>query len=278
MAAKQQPEIYFHVGLGKTASTYLQYAFFPKLKDVHYVQRTQYRFFDSILRKNEYGKYFFSREFDQQLEAEVSHFAQHYPDTKPIIIFRRHDGWIASQYRRYVKNGSSRSFKAFFDVEQDSGIWPRREVTFRPMLDILEKYFTQKPLVLFYDDLRKDPYAFFDQFAETMGASYDRENISLKSVHRSYNTKQLKVMRRMAKYFFRQDPGWSKIRLFRWLQRRTRLLGCYIILYTALLIPDSWVGEKPLIDPAELKQVRDYFEDDWQALIAYAERMKDMAR
>ena len=150
MAAAQQPEIYFHVGLGKTASTYLQYAFFPKLKGVHYVQRTKYRFYDAILRKGEYEKYFFSREFDQQLEAEVSQFARLYPDTKPIIIFRRHDGWIASQYRRYIKNGSSRSFEAFFDVENDSGIWPRQEVTFRPMLDLLEKYFSKKPLVLFH--------------------------------------------------------------------------------------------------------------------------------
>ena len=150
MAVKKQPEIYFHVGLGKTASTYLQYAFFPKLEGIHYVQRTQYRFYHSILSKNEYEKYFFSREIDQQLEAEVSQFAQHYPDTKPIIIFRRHDGWIASQYRRYIKNGSSRSFKDFLDLENDMGIWHKRDVTFRPMLDILEKYFSEKPLVLFH--------------------------------------------------------------------------------------------------------------------------------
>jgi len=275
MAAKQQPEIYFHVGLGKTASTYLQYAFFPKLEDIHYVQRTQYRFYESILAKGEFDKYFFSREFDQQLEAEVSQFAKHYANTKPIIIFRRHDGWIASQYRRYIKNGSSRSFKAFLDLENDTGIWPIREVTFRPMLDILEKYFTEKPLVLFYEDLRKDPYLFFDQFANTMGANYDRNSISLKPVHPSYNSKQLKVMRSVAKYFFRQDPGWSKVRLFRWLQRRTRLLGCYLILYAALLIPDRWVNQDPLIDPAELEKVRRYFDADWQALKDYADAMKN---
>lgn len=275
MAAAQQPEIYFHVGLGKTASTYLQYAFFPRLKGVHYVQRTRYRFYDAILRKGEYDKYFFSREFDQQLEAEVSQFAQLYPDTKPIIIFRRHDGWIASQYRRYVKNGSSRTFEAFFDVENDSGIWPRREVTFRPMLDILEKYFTKKPLVLFHEDLKKDPYGFFDRIADCMGAAYDRESISLTPVHPSYNEKQLKVMRRVARYFFRQDPGWSSIRPLRWLQRRSRLLGCYLILYGALLVPNRWVSSEPLIDPAALDNVRRYFEDDWQALREYADSMEN---
>lgn len=271
------PEIYFHVGLGKTASTYLQYAFFPKLTGIHYVQRTRYRFYRQILEKGEYDKYFFSREFDQQLEAEVSAFSRHYPHARPIIIFRRHDGWIASQYRRWVKNGYAHSFTHFFDVEKDAGFWPRKEATFRPMLDILEKYFDQKPLVLFHEDLKKDPYGFFDRIAVFMGATYDREAISLKPVHRSYNAKQLKVIRGVARYFFRQEPAWSKVRFIRWLQRRTRLLGCYFFLYTALLIPDRWISDEPLIDPAELEKVRGYFEADWRALQDYAnERMKEL--
>ena len=39
----KQPEIYFHVGLGKVASTYLQHRFFPKLKGIHYIKSTRYR-------------------------------------------------------------------------------------------------------------------------------------------------------------------------------------------------------------------------------------------
>lgn len=271
----QRPEIYFHVGLGKTASTYLQYAFFPKLKGIHYVQRTRYRFYRQILEKGGYDKYFFSREFDQQLEAEVCAFSKHYPYAKPIIIFRRHDGWIASQYRRWVKNGNAHTFEKFFDVENDTGLWPRREVTFRPMLDILEKYFKHKPLVLFHEDLKKDPYAFFDRIAGFMGAAYDRNAISLTPVHPSYNEKQLKVIRSVAKYFFRQDPAWSNVRFLRWLQRRTRLLGCYFFLYLALLIPNRWVSSEPLIDPAAMEKVRRYFENDWQTLRSYAAKMEN---
>ena len=31
-----EKEVFFHVGLGKTATTYLQYQFFPKLRGIHY--------------------------------------------------------------------------------------------------------------------------------------------------------------------------------------------------------------------------------------------------
>ena len=268
--SKKRPEIYFHVGLGKTASTYLQYAFFPKLQGVHYVQRTRYRFYEEILQKREYNKYFFSREFDQQLEAEISQFSKNHPHARIIIIFRRHDGWIASQYRRWVKNGSGLSFEEFFEPGNKNSYWPEREVTFRPMLDIIEKYFEEKPLVLFHEDLKKDAYGFFDQMAHFMGASYDRAAISLDPVHRSYNTKQLKAMRRVAKRLFKQDPQWSKVRLLRWLQRRSRLLACYTVLYGALLIPDSWMSKEPLIDPVSLEKVRSYFEEDWLTLKEYA--------
>jgi hypothetical protein len=113
-----KPEIFFHVGLGKVASTYLQHSFFPQLQGIHYIKTSKYKHSPEIIAKGEYDRYFVSREFDQQLEDEVRWFSGFYPQARPIIIFRRHDSWIASQYRRYVKNGGYLPFKGFFDVDQ----------------------------------------------------------------------------------------------------------------------------------------------------------------
>lgn len=265
-------EIFFHVGLGKTASTYLQYAFFPKLKGINYIQRTRYSRSKDIIRNAPEVNHFVSREFDQQLEQECRWFSADYPEAKTIIILRRQDGWVASQYRRYVKNGGSLSFADFFDVADDKGFWHRKDAEFFPMIQILEKYFEYPPLVLFHEDLKKDPWAFFDTFSNYLGATYDKANISVEPIHPSYSEKQLKVIRSIGKYLFSQDPQWSDNKLVNWLQRRSRLFACYAILYPAKLIPGFLLSSKPLIGPEELAKVRDYYAADWQACHDYAAR------
>ncbi len=263
-------EVFFHVGLGKVASTYLQYAFFPKLKGLRYIQRTKYQKSPFIIKKSSEGRYLVSREFDQQLEEECRWFSSFFPETGVIIIFRRHDSWIASQYRRFVKNGESLSFRQFIDVEEDTGWWKKDDLNFYHKIEIVKKYFPKKePLILFYEDLKERPLEFFNKIAAYTGSTFDQEDISLDKIHTSYNEKQLKVIRSISGFLFKQKPKFSKIRFFRWLQRRSRLLACYLILYPAALIPKSWVSKKPLIDPVELEMVRDYFKEDWEKLRNY---------
>ena len=100
-----QYEIYFHVGTGKTGSTFLQARIFPLLKGIHYIPTNRYHKIFLEIEKYSSTKILISREFDQQLEREVKRFSEKHTNTNPIIIFRRHDSYIASQYRRFVKNG-----------------------------------------------------------------------------------------------------------------------------------------------------------------------------
>ena len=98
-----EKQIFFHVGTGKTGTTFLQYRVFPKLRNIYYIQRTRYKNVKNIIAESDAQKILISREFDQQLEKEIRWFTHTYPDTTPIIVFRRHDSYIASQYRRFVK-------------------------------------------------------------------------------------------------------------------------------------------------------------------------------
>jgi len=265
------PEIYFHVGLGKVASTYLQHRLFPKLQQIHYIPTRKYRQVPKIIAKEKYGRYFVSREFDQQLEREVAWFSSFYSDVHPIIVFRRHDGWIASQYRRYVKNGGHLSFQGFFDVEGDSGLWKRADLTFYTYLEHLEHYFAHRPLVLFYDELREDPWGFFDKIAAYTQTCYDERAISLSKVHTSYNEKQLKVMRKYARTLFGEERQRPDSRtLTGWLKRRGQMLKSYAVLYPAKLVPASFISSAPLINPTELACVREAFTEDWERVKAYA--------
>ncbi len=275
MAAKQPPEIFFHVGMGKTGTKYIQYKVFPFFKGIEYIQRTSYNQAMDIIRKGESPRYLISNEFDQQMEREVKKWAAEFPDIHPIIVFRRQDGWIASQYRRFVKNSYTYTFKEFLDLENDGGYFKKKDLEFYKNIELLEKHFTKKPLVLLYDDLKNEPRKFAKRVADFTDSVFDESRMDLARKHTSYNLKQLRVIRWVSQFVdlrkrrVTQNPVLH--RLFLIMLSTIR----YPILYGALLVPDSWVSKEPIISPEELEGVRKYYEADWEQVLAFAKRNAD---
>jgi hypothetical protein len=270
MSQENRKEIFFHVGLARAASSYLQHRVFPRFKGVHYIPPNQYRHYQQIISGTNSTKYLVSREFDQRLACESRKFSQIFPDARIIIVLRRNDRWIASRYRQFVKNGNTLSFREFYDIDHDKGLWKRSDASMFTRLQTIEKHFHQKPLVLFHEDLSKAPYDFFDKIAMFMDCQYDKERISLKPFHISYSDKQLQIMLRVSKYFFSLDPSYDNYsRWVHWLQRRSRLLACYLILYPAALVPAAWIEREPLIAPETLAKIQDFFAEDWQLCQEY---------
>jgi hypothetical protein len=271
MSQSSSKQIFFHVGLGKTASTYLQYRVFPYFKNIEYIHHLhRYKNAAKIVSKGKSERYLISREFDLQMESEVSKFAAYHPDTTAIIVFRRQDSWVASQYRRFVKNGYAVPFSKFFDLENDKGMFKQIDLKFYHYIEILEKYFTKKPIVLFYDDMREDPIAFFDYIAQQIGVDYDKKDINLKVKHSSYNEKQLKAIMRVSKKVdIRRHHLKRRFYLFN--RFYTNMIR-YSTLFIGKYLSDAYLGTEPLINPDELKAVRDFYEDDWQAIVEYAQK------
>ncbi len=263
-------EIFFHVGLARAASTYLQHKVFPHFRGVYYIPPNHYRRYQDIITRTTAPKYLVSREFDQRLESESSKFAHVFPDARVIIVLRRPDHWIASRYRQLVKNGFALSFPDFFDIEHDSGLWKISAASMWTKIQIIETYFHHTPLVLFQEDLTTAPFEVFDTLARCMGSTYDRERISLHPYHTSYSDKQLAVMLHVSKRLFSMHPTHGNTRWSHWVRRRARLLACYGILYPAALVPAALVRHQPLIAPQTLEKIKDYFAEDWQRCQEYA--------
>jgi hypothetical protein len=265
-------EVFFHVGLGKTGTTYLQYRVFPKLKGISYIQRTRYRDFKYVrpIERGDPGKYLVSNEFDRQLEREARNIHSRYPQAKIIIVLRRQDSWIASQYRRVVKNGYPGSFEEFIDIDHDKGAWERDDLFFHRKLELLEQLFGSKPLVLFQDQLIQDPHGFIGRICEFTGAHYRPESINLNRKHTSYDEKQLKYVRECSQ----RHPRWPRpYPSSYWKRKFVKLLmmpGRYSRLFWGRVVPESKVPEGPLISPESLEAVRAYYADDWQKCRDYA--------
>lgn len=265
------PQIYFHVGLGKTASTFLQSNVFPKLRDIYYLPTNKYHRYRQLLPKKNDQKILVSREFDVQLEYEIASFVKLYPEAKPIIVFRRHDRWIASQYRRRVKNGWHHDFSRFYNLE-NTGIWPTAELDYMGKISLLNTYFKHKPLILFHEDLKENPKKFIEDIAGFMGATCDFNEISLKAVHVSYNEKQMRVIKTFCRKYMPFIPGGKVNKIANLLMFRPWWLFFHIILYAALLIPDKWAPNDPLIPDEELEKIKIHFESDWKELKEYASK------
>ncbi len=269
MESKKDPEIFFHAGLERTGTTFLQQSLFPKLKNIYYIPKKQYKNSDKIIFKTNYDKYLLSHE-NKLLYPEMKKFASKYPNAQIILVFRRHDKWIASHYKRQIKNGYSKNFKEFIDLENNTGLWKKEDLFFLPRIKCIEECFKQPPLVLFHDELKSSPKDFVRKILKITGTE-EHVPIPFKARHTSYTDKELKVRRRV-----NQKPLLKTIKVknkrFKTLRKLYNKTVRYTTLYIARLIPEHFISDAPLIPVTELEKIRDYYAKDWENIKEYAKK------
>ncbi len=261
--------IFFHVGTGKTGTTFLQYKIFPKLNGIYYIQRTRYKKVEKIINSTNFNKYLISNEFDQQLEREVKWFSSIFPQTIPIIVFRRHDSYIASQYRRFVKNGFAGKFVNFFDLENDKGFFKKHDLDYCNQIKILEKYFNKKPIVLIYEDLKENKIEFIKTITKILDVSVDFKKLNLNRKHTSYSEKQLKAVFALSKHINIRKRRVFKNNILHLFWRLYLSSIRYPTLYIAKILPKSFFSSTPLIPKNELEKVQEYYKNNWEECLNY---------
>ena len=257
-------KIFFHLGLSKTGSTFLQQQIFPKLPSIHYIPTVKYRKALDIIPKISDNKILVSREFDQQFEQEIKKFSAQYPDAFPIVVFREPSSWAVSNYKRFVKNGHPISFTEFIDIQKDDGLFKIQDFTYSRYLELLDEYFTQKPLVLLYEDLRQNPQDFINKIADYLVIDIDAKKFNLHPNHVSYSEKSLKLVRKLS----------SKIQFQKQLEVHRKPKGFlynlyaniirYSILYGSNFFPNNWFPQEEFINAKEVEAVKEFFKNEWQ--------------
>ena len=268
MDQKKSPEIYFHVGLGRTGTTFMQRSVFPKFKDIYYINKQQYRNTDDIIASTNYSKYLISHEFSKALIDEMKKFSATYPDAKIIVVFRRHDKWIASHYKRHLKNGYPKDFNGYFDLDNNTGLWKIEDLYYMPKIKCIEECFNHQPLILFHDELKENPQQFVQKILDFTGVK-DTYPINYSPRHTSYSDKELKIRHWVNKHTIFKKIG-VKNRKLSTLRRLYNKIVRYTTLYIARLIPEKMVSNKPLIAKEDLARIREFYKEDWEASKKYA--------
>jgi len=266
-------EIFFHVGLGRAASTFLQNRIFPELEGIRYIPRNRYRQFSKLIESSSHKKYLISREAALRLNSRLNEFADYRKDGKVILVLRRHDQWLASHYRRYVKNGGSYTFETFINMDTSKPkFFGVDNIQFMKMIEMIENYFESPPLVLFQEELTNNLEGFIARLTTFTGTKCNLSQIRPDRVHKSYDSKQLKISRRVGSLLFTPLPKPHPNPTIHRFNRRMHLICCHLVLLLAKLVPASLVGDEPLIAPTHLARIREETAQDWALCKAYAEK------
>lgn len=272
-------QTFFHVGYARAASTFLQKAVFPALTGIQYIPRNRFRVRASEKKRFKSDKVLMSREAGQRIFSRCDDVWRIF-NSRIIISLRRHDALIASNYRLHVKRGHSTRFEKYLDLENDQGLWKLEELEFMRIINHVERTTGQKPIVLIFEDYIKDPEFYIASLCAALGCGVDRDALSNKPVHKSYSDKQLRLRRQFADFFGGNDldqktpekTSEKHGRVLAYLRRRALLWSSAIFMLFAKLAPDSLLSEEALIDKARLEEIKNHYQDDWQACIDFVSR------
>jgi len=109
-------QVYIHIGIHKTGTTFLQECFFPQIKDIMYYYKTH-----NYDRIPDLGLPILIS--DEEISRSMPHtdggfknltdLKVLYPDAKVIIGVRGYKSWFKSCYAQYIKSGGYMTFKQY---------------------------------------------------------------------------------------------------------------------------------------------------------------------
>ena len=264
----QHKEIFVHLGLPKTASTFLQILAFPKLEGIQYFRKRKFKHFVELANASSEKKLLFTTESDRGFDKKLDQVIQNFPDAKIILVFRRQDKWIASKYKYYIRKHGHLSFKDFFDLENDKGFWKKEELYFMPYIDLIKKVSPHPPLVLTFDELKKDHQHFIKRIVTYLDIDMPSQTVENKIIKKSFSEKQLLRLRKFNN-FYRYHELRTSSKFLNKVHYKYREFLLHIVAFFAGFTPSSSVKKKELIPSKELEKVEAFYREDWDQIKSF---------
>lgn len=277
MTTVRDKNIFFHVGLPKTGSTFLQRNVFPKFNDIRFIKKHDFKHRDRIIEQSNHDKILMSIEINPDVRGgleKLQDVSQKYPRTYTIIVLRRHGSWLKSKYKYYLRKHGTRKLEQYFDLD-GRGILEPKNLMFYPKIKLLEYLFEPQPLVLFQEELKENPLATIDILADYMGISYNRNAIKFQTVKRSYSPKQLKKVRRFNRWY-QYDHSQITSKTKKFIYKKFSGLLLHSIAYMGSIIPDKKGDKETLIPQEKIEEVNETYREDWEKCLDYARQQRQL--
>ncbi len=272
------PQIFFHVGLPKTASTFLQRKVFPCFQGIRFVKKHDFKYRDRIISRSDADYVLLSIEMDICNENDYKTLvsvADKYPNTKPIIVFRKHASWVGSKYKYYLRKHGTLSFEDYFDMDGENGILVQKNLRFFDRIEILEKYFKTRPLVMFQEEFQRHPMKAIDVLANFTHATYNENDIKISTVKKAYSEHALYYVRRLNRWY-KYDHSNIKNRIWKFIYQKFGGGVLHLTAYVAGLMEPPKDKAKKVLPKEIVDSVNEVFADDWNKCVAYAKEDREV--
>lgn len=260
----KESTVYFHLGLPKTGSTYLQAKVFPKMPKIKYFRKYYYNKYRN-LNPRDGEKYFFTCEMDVTLFEEMDSIKRKFPDNAFIIVvFRKHFSWIISKYKNHIRKFGWIKFKKFFSPGEE-GLLDISRHFYSELADAFFEKFGDRVLLLNYDELKESPGSFVRKIYDFLDLPDEDIVYSRAVVKRSFSNNQLKILRNFNN-FYRYDAIRTKYHIINWVHYKYRHLLLHTVAFFARFIPVRTADfQNELLEDKET--IENYFQEDWDNML-----------
>lgn len=263
----QRYRIYFHLGLPKVASTYLQRDIFPNLQNAHFYKKHKFIKYKTIDSAQLEAHTIFSSEMDRGLEDTLDHILSLHPEARIILLIRSHEDWVLSRYKYHLRKFGSYSLEEFLDLDNNQGHWKTEELLFSKKIEYIHEECKHKPLILNYDLLKQDRASFLKLLTNYLGCNLEQGTSTSSVRNRSFNKKQLILLRRFNKsYPYIEKKTSSKI--LNKLHYRYRQYILHIMAFLFRFFPKSAANET-LVNQDYLQRIKAFYAEDWKECLRY---------
>ena len=219
-------EIYLHIGLQKTGTSFLQHHYFPKVENVNYFNYLNFKHFglremrdihlisheglcgvpwNQDWRNGKNNNHHWKESFNSSIHTLKAFF----PEAHIVITFRRHGDLLLSLYKQYLHEGGILQFSSFYD---ENGIIRDVDLNFEYRINLLKKNFEKVDVLNFEKFKKEGPKYFTSYFSEIGFDEVKMDNFSKQN--KSISGKKLELLRR-ANIIYPKFPGILRKALFK---------------------------------------------------------------
>jgi hypothetical protein len=261
--------VFIHIGMHKTASTFLQRQYFQHLQGVKFYAEP--KFYDRLGTYSIENKFLISSEglsgvaWNQEwkngrpnafhwmdsFRMAVENVKLIHPGATIIIVFRKHGDLLISMYKQYIQEGGILPFELFYG---DHGIIREEDLSYEARWKFLTANF-ENVYALSFEQFKAEGVAYFDRFFAFLGLERPAESgIRLEKRNESITGAKVEMLRKINP-FYRYIPAKA--------QKILQMLGCTPRQVFQKRLAFWKPADAPVLTAAR-KEVNAQMEGDWK--------------